>query len=243
MWSGGAIPTVSMPRKRASPFAFRQSSSDSACISRDGAKELVKALREEAAGKNSQNAGFAGVNTTMTDYAKKAWLAALGSKPGEVKELERRSEDRHMFTAAAEVVELSSGARFSTRTTDLGPGGCFIDTTNPFPVGAKVRVTVRKGNNEFHTAGNVVYSQRGLGMGIAFAELDAEKRSALCAWIGDPSGEAPTSSEAPRPEKWAGTRSAASSDRATLTRLVRLMITKGILTEAEGSSVLVDPVL
>lgn len=179
----------------------------------------------------------------MSDYAKKAWFAALGSKPADVKEVERRSEDRHMFTAAAEVVELSSGARFSTRTTDLGPGGCFIDTTNPFPVGAKVQVTIRKGKHEFHTAGNVVYSQHGLGMGIAFAELDAEKRTALCAWIGDLSGESHTSSEVHRPEKWAGATGAASLDRATLTRLVRLMITKGILTEAEGSSVLVDPVL
>jgi len=35
---------------------------------------------------------------------------------------ERRNADRHTFTASAEVVELSSGARFSTRTTDLGPG-------------------------------------------------------------------------------------------------------------------------
>jgi hypothetical protein len=34
-----------------------------------------------------------------------------------------------------------------------------------------------------------------------------------------------------------------TADRTALVRLVRLMITKGILTEAEGSSVLVDPVL
>ena len=36
---------------------------------------------------------------------------------------------------------------------------------------------------------------------------------------------------------------ARSGDRATLVRLIQLMITKGILTEAEGSSVLIDPLL
>ena len=39
-----------------------------------------------------------------------------------------------LVTDAAEVIELHSGARFSTRTMDLGPGGCFVDTTVPFPV-------------------------------------------------------------------------------------------------------------
>jgi hypothetical protein len=181
----------------------------------------------------------------MNDNLKKA-AQPLGGKSTGVKDLERRSEDRHMFTACAEVEELSSGARFSTRTTDLGPGGCFIDTTNPFPVGAQVRVTVRKGKNEFHTPGTVVYSQHGLGMGISFCDLDAEQRKALGLWIGEITGDVHGSAarphaaqQVPRGEVNHGT----VSDRAALVRLVRLMITKGIFTEAEGSSVFVDPVL
>jgi hypothetical protein len=78
---------------------------------------------------------------------------------------DRRNTDRHSFTASAEVVELSSGAKFSARTTDLGPGGCFVDTMVPFPVGANVRVNVRKGKTQFDTPGMVVYSQAGLGWG------------------------------------------------------------------------------
>jgi PilZ domain len=163
-----------------------------------------------------------------------------------VTEAERRTSNRHMFTASADVVELSSGARFSTRTTDLGPGGCFIDTTNPFSVGSKVQVLLRKGKTEFQTHGVVVYSQHGLGMGIAFNEVDAVQQAALQLWLAEITGEAAPVHEVKRPGKafeqslhWL--RSA--SDRATLVRLVQLMISKGILTEAEGSSVLVDPVL
>ncbi len=158
-----------------------------------------------------------------------------------VQEAERRIAERHMFTAGAEVIELKSGARFSTRTTDLGPGGCFVDTTVPFSIGSVVRITLNKGKTTFATAGTVVYSQNGLGMGIAFTDLDAEKRLELANWLAGITGERPAAHEIAHAPK----ASNAGQERAfvALVRLVRLMIGKGILTEAEGSSVLYDPVL
>jgi hypothetical protein len=57
---------------------------------------------------------------------------------------ERRGSNRHPFIAVADVVELGTGALFSTRTTDLGPGGCFVDTLVPFDAGSNVRVTIRE---------------------------------------------------------------------------------------------------
>ena len=114
------------------------------------------------------------------------------TKPGALSaatsEAERRGADRHLVTASAEVIELSSGARFTTRTTDLGPGGCFIDTTNPFSVGSRVWLVLRQGKNEFETPGVVVYSQNGLGMGIAFDDIDTEQRTALERWIRELTG-------------------------------------------------------
>jgi len=157
---------------------------------------------------------------------------------------ERRNADRHTFTAAAEVVELSSGARFSTRTTDLGPGGCFVDTMLPFPVGAKVRVTVRKDKTNLETGGVVVYSQTGLGMGIAFDNMEPHQRDALDKWLSELTGARHHSSAASGPrglEDSVDSRYPQAS--AAVTRLVRLLITKGVLTESEGSSVLYDPVL
>ncbi len=110
-------------------------------------------------------------------------------KAVEVLETERRGTTRHMFTAAAEVVELKSGARFSTRTTDLGPGGCFVDTVCPFPVGSKVRVTLQKAKTTFQTGGTVVYSQMGLGMGISFEDQDDARRTALGEWLAEITGD------------------------------------------------------
>ncbi len=157
-------------------------------------------------------------------------------------EADRRNNDRHAFTASAEVVELSSGAKFSTRTTDLGPGGCFVDTMVPFPVGANVRVNVRKGKTQFESGGVVVYSQAGLGMGIAFDNMEPQQRQALDTWLTELTGDRQTHSQvsAYSPNRTAAPR---AGDRAALVRLIQLMITKGILTEAEGSSVMVDPLL
>lgn len=168
-------------------------------------------------------------------------LHTLAQSPEE-REAERRIGDRHMFTAAAEVVELASGARFSTRTTDLGPGGCFVDTTVPFPVGSKLQLTLQKGQTTFQTLGTVVYSQTGLGMGVAFEDHDTEQRLALGQWLSEITGRYIIEEIARLPQaNKAGSQS--GSDRATVVRLVRLLIGKGLLTEAEGTSVLHEPVL
>ncbi|MGA7916751.1 MAG: PilZ domain-containing protein [Candidatus Acidiferrales bacterium] len=166
-------------------------------------------------------------------------------KSVEVKETERRIAERHMFTASAEVVELLSGARFSTRTTDLGPGGCFVDTTVPFPVGSQLRIALQKGKNTFQTGGTVVYSQMGLGMGIAFDAHDADQRLALAEWLADITGDRKIIHDIVRlPQPLvATTQHGHGPEWTSLVRLIRLMIGKGILTEAEGNSVLHDPVL
>src|SRR5271168_4127363 len=175
----------------------------------------------------------------MYDHGHKSHPAGKSTGTGEA---DRRNTDRHTITASAEVVELGSGAKFSTRTTDLGPGGCFVDTMVPFPVGANVHVTIHKGKNKFEHGGVVVYSQAGLGMGIAFETMEPQQREALDSWLTELTGGRQASHHdspyaAHKPPNNAGT------DHAALVRLVRLMIGKGILTEAEGTSVLIDPLL
>jgi hypothetical protein len=160
-----------------------------------------------------------------------------------VKEAERRGSERHTVTTSAEVVEQITGARFSTRTTDLGPGGCFIDCTVPFPVGCKLRVNLQKGKSNFATSGTVVYSQSGLGMGISFDELNDDDRSSLSSWLEHVTGEKMHLAEPHRPAAPAYSGATTVTQNPALVRLVQLLIGKGLLTEAEGASVLFDPVL
>jgi len=178
----------------------------------------------------------------MYEHSQRKISAEASSPKPATKEAERRTTDRHVFTASAEIVDLSSGARFSTRTTDLGPGGCFVDTLVPLPVGAQVHVGVRKGKTQLDTNGVVVYSQAGLGMGIAFDSLDQSQRKALEQWLIEITGSRAIVFHDVTPKP--GLPSALQGpDHATVERLIRLLITKGLITQAEGASVLFDPVL
>lgn len=186
----------------------------------------------------------------MYDHGGKKHSRDIAHSKAATREAERRSADRHSFTASAEVVELGSGARFSTRTTDLGPGGCFVETMVPFPVGAQVKVAVRKDKTQFDTCGTVVYSQHGLGMGIAFDALDSSQRAALDEWLMELTGarkvatrEVAQASQTSHNVARHSVAGHTSNNSAAVARLVRLMIEKRIITDAEGSSVLLDPVL
>jgi len=149
---------------------------------------------------------------------------------------ERRGVNRHPFSEAAEVIEVASGVRFSGRTTDLGLGGCFVDTIVPFSTGAKVHVRICKGEEKLETDGKVAYSQAGLGMGIAFDALNAEQVEVLDAWLVELTGRQHASAEGGSGPKL-GT---VAANRATFVRLVLLLLTKGVVTESEALSVLYD---
>lgn len=186
----------------------------------------------------------------MYDQTQKRYArdnSIVKGKSAEAKEADRRNADRQPFTAAAEVVDLGSGARFSTRTTDLSAGGCFVDTIVPFPVESKVRLTIRREKVQFEVGGTVVYSQAGLGMGIAFNELRRGQQNILEQWLGDSTRT--TAAQHPMVDTGAADRPvvdrpavSVGSDHAALVRLVRLMIIKGILSEAEGTAIFNDPV-
>jgi PilZ domain len=181
------------------------------------------------------------VANTMHDKGHKKYSSGGATREAATKEAERRGADRHIFTASAEVVDMATGARFSTRTTDLGPGGCFVDTLSPLPVGSQVHVSVRKGQTHFRCEGTVVYSQDGLGMGIGFESLDAAQQQQLEAWLTELTGGRYIPAIDLRQEKRAP--KVGGGDHATVVRLIQLLIGKGLLTEAEGQSVLHDPVL
>ena len=176
---------------------------------------------------------------TQKKYARDTVVAK--SKATAARDTERRSGDRQPFTAAAEVVDLGSGARFSTRTTDLSSGGCFVDTIVPFPVNSEVRVTIRREKVHFEAGGIVVYSQAGLGMGIAFNELRRGQESILEQWL-DRSNRTPQHTDAHPASPLERPAVSVGSDHAAFVRLVRLMIIKGILSESEGTAIFNDPV-
>jgi len=106
---------------------------------------------------------------------------------------ERRKNVRFSVSASAEMLELSTRTRLTGRASDLGPGGCYIDTVSPFPIGASLMLTLTSENRSVQTKANVVYSRTGMGMGLAFAEMTAKQKENLTAWLRELNGEAPQS--------------------------------------------------
>ena len=100
----------------------------------------------------------------------------------------RRAVRRCPFVASAEVTELSSESRrISGRTSELGIGGCYIKTLDPFPVGTLVQLRIFREHGVFETKAKVVSHGVRLnsGMGLAFKEMPPNQRSLLEDWIAE----------------------------------------------------------
>lgn len=158
-----------------------------------------------------------------------------------VHEIDRRGNERSQIVAGAEVIELNSGARFSTRVSDVSRGGCFVDTLSPLPIGSRIRLTLHGSSVAFETAGSVVYTQQGLGMGIAFDPMSPEQQLTLEDWLNGlgARSETPAITSSPAP----GARQIPASDQDVLARLLHILISKGILTEADADALLRGPLL
>lgn len=66
-------------------------------------------------------------------------------------------------------------------TRDVSVGGVFISAKEPFPMGSETTLALQlaAGGTTIKAAGKVVYSLKGLGMGIQFADLNDENRATL----------------------------------------------------------------
>jgi PilZ domain len=81
------------------------------------------------------------------------------------------------------VTELGSGTLLSGRTSELGLGGCYVDSLNPFPEGTLVSLRILRDLGVFETKARVVYCDPSFGMGLAFTEMTSDHRSLLEAWL------------------------------------------------------------
>lgn len=154
---------------------------------------------------------------------------------------DRRVGIRYQITVSAEVIELISGTHFSTRTTDLGPGGCFVDTLMPLPVGSTVRVRLHKDRVGIEALGTVTYSQTGLGMGVAFDEMPLQKQRELDAWLAELTRTKPPAFESQHASQRAQAYSETRPD--AVQRLIRLLVKRGVISDADAAAILNRPVL
>ena len=96
---------------------------------------------------------------------------------------QQRSVRRCPFVASAEVTELSSGTLLSGRTSEIGLGGCYVDSLNPFPEGTHVKLKILRDQGVFETKARVAYCHARFGMGLAFTDMTRDQLALLEAWL------------------------------------------------------------
>ena len=150
---------------------------------------------------------------------------------------ERRKSRRFALSASADILELSTRTRLAGRASDLGVGGCYVDTVSPFPVGTSVMIKLVSGNQNVAAKAAVTYAQTGMGMGLVFNEISGEEKKKLDAWLRELGGEPPLGDREPLAETskiHQPTATAKPSGVAdVLQDLVVMLKNKGMLTEAE----------
>ena len=81
--------------------------------------------------------------------------AGKDSQPGK-----QRAVLRCQLVASAEVTEPSSGTRLSARVSELGLGGCYIETLNPFPDGTLVQLRILRDQGVFETEASGLFPRQ-----------------------------------------------------------------------------------
>jgi CheY-like chemotaxis protein len=81
---------------------------------------------------------------------------------------DRRNLSRRACCLGAEVYRADSNIPNRCSLTDISSGGCYVETTEPFPAGTVVTIVVRTLDFKLCVAGNVQSVHPAFGMGIKF---------------------------------------------------------------------------
>ncbi len=130
------------------------------------------------------------------------------------------------------------------RISDLGRGGCYVDTFSPFPLKTGVKIRITKDQRSFVAQARVVYSKVGMGMGLQFTSVEPQQLPVLEKWLGELSGTAPCEmgvedecrvpgALAPSKEEYTG-----KDTGYVLSELILTLMRKGALSQDEGKGML-----
>ena len=153
---------------------------------------------------------------------------------------ERRRNLRFQFSATVEAVESKSGTKVVGRTSDLGLGGCYVDTLSPFPVGTEAKIRIVRDNESFEAQVRVVYSLIGMGMGLAFVSAQPKQVRLFQKWVMEISGQSAPSQNSPAEEtsEIEPVEETPTFKNFVLSDLIMILMKKNVITEAEGKVLL-----
>jgi hypothetical protein len=108
-------------------------------------------------------------------------LAKGGSRGLNVRD--RRYAIRFPFAADAEFIDLETGAHTEGITSDISMGGCFVCMSKPLPLKARVRVTLKRKDQQVEALAVVRTVKPRIGMGLEFLDVEQASCTVLERWI------------------------------------------------------------
>jgi len=153
---------------------------------------------------------------------------------------ERRRNLRFQFSATVEAIESKSGTKIVGRTSDLGLGGCYVDTLSPFPVGTEAKIRILREKESFEAQVRVVYSLIGMGMGLAFISAQPKQVRLFQKWLQEISGQSVPSQDAHSAgvSETNPAQETQTLKNFVLSDLIMTLMQKKVLSETEGKDLL-----
>ncbi|MBZ5719443.1 MAG: PilZ domain-containing protein [Acidobacteriia bacterium] len=108
---------------------------------------------------------------SVTTHGSSSGLGLLSVSNGD-----RREKSRLACRLSADVYRLGNGVPNRCSLSDIGTGGCYVETTEPFPASTNVEIVVRTKDMKLRVQGTVQAMHPGVGMGVAFSIQTAEER-------------------------------------------------------------------
>jgi hypothetical protein len=142
---------------------------------------------------------------------------------------ERRQTPRHIVNLDSQVEEPRVQAIINGRMTDMGLGGCYVDSMMTFPIGTHVVVRLTREDMDFQAKARVVFSRPGLGMGMAFEEMEPSDNEFLKRWVDELAGNAAPARKTQRITPLNPT----AEVETPLQQLIKLLMRKGTLNQSE----------
>ena len=96
---------------------------------------------------------------------------------------DRRYAIRFPLAADADFIDLETGLSTDGVTSDISLGGCFVCTSRPLPLKARVRVTLTRKGQRVEALAVVRTVKPRIGMGVEFLDVEGPSHQTLERWI------------------------------------------------------------
>jgi len=115
----------------------------------------------------------------LTTGKKTTQKATLGSGRRIKKFAKERAVKRCPFVASIEVLDVGTGTKLVARTSEIGLGGCYVETSAILNPGSNVKVVFSIDDGNLSAEGIVARLHPGSGVAIQFKEMSRDNREQM----------------------------------------------------------------